>query len=68
MLFFDPYMKQAMDRMFSAVEKAVAAIRAFTPDTELSNELRSMCNNVKGWKTITGFLRDEDLCHDGLGS
>lgn len=54
-------MKQAMDRMFSAVEKAVAAIRAFTPDTELSNELRSMCNNVKGWKTITGFLRDEYL-------
>jgi len=61
MLFFDPYMKRAIEKMFDIVGNAVDAIDAFTPDTTPSQELKARWNEVKTWKMITGFLRDEYL-------
>ena len=61
MLFFDPYMKRAIESIFEVVGNAVDAIDAFTPDTTPSKELKSRWNEVKTWKMITGFLRDEYL-------
>src|ERR1700687_2724350 len=61
MLFFDPYMKRAIEKMFDIVGNAVDAINAFTPDTTPSQELKARWNEVKTWKMITGFLRDEYL-------
>jgi hypothetical protein len=61
MLFFDPYMKRAIAKIFDIVGNAVDAIDAFTPDTTPSQELKTKWNEVKTWKMITGFLRDEYL-------
>jgi hypothetical protein len=61
MLFFDPYMKRAIDTMFTIVGNAADAVDAFTPDTTPSQELKNRWNEVKTWKMITSFLRDEYL-------
>jgi hypothetical protein len=61
MLFFDPYMKRAIERMFNIVGNAVDTINAFTPDATPSQELKTRWNEVKTWKMITDFLRDEYL-------
>jgi len=61
MLFFDPYMKRAIGKMFEIVGNAADAVAAFTPDTTPSQELKNKWNEVKTWKIITSFLRDEYL-------
>jgi hypothetical protein len=61
MLFFDPYMKRAIEKMFDIVGNAVDAVDAFTPGTTPSQELKTRWDEVKTWKIITGFLRDEYL-------
>jgi hypothetical protein len=61
MLFFDPHIKRAIEKMFEIVGNAVDAIDAFTPDTTPSQELKSRWNEVRGWKMITSFMRDDYL-------
>src|SRR5438046_4685507 len=61
MLFFDPYMRGALEKMVDIVGNAVDAINAVTPDTTPSQELKTRWNEAKTWKMITGFLRDEYL-------
>jgi hypothetical protein len=60
-LFSDPYLKKVIARLFDTVGNAVDGIEAFASDSAPSNELRAMRNQVKTWRTITGFLRDEYL-------
>jgi hypothetical protein len=61
MLFFDPYLKRAISNLFDVVGHAIDVVAAFTPETAPSNELRTTWNQLKGWKAITSFLRNEYL-------
>jgi len=61
MLFFDPYMKRGIERMFTIVGNAKDTIDAFSPGADPPQDLKTRWNEAKTWKAITGFLRDEYL-------
>jgi hypothetical protein len=61
MLFFDVYLKKAVESVFETVGGAVDIIDAVTSDTTPSNELRTTWRQLKTWGTITAFLRNEYL-------
>ena len=60
-VFFDPYLKRAIANLFDVVGRAIDVVAAFTPGTTPTSELRTTWNQLKGWKAITGFLRNEYL-------
>ena len=61
MLFFDPYLKRGIEAFFEVVGNAMDAISGVTPETKPSNELKTRWSQVKGWRAITGFLKNNYL-------